>query len=267
MLPTKPALPAEPPSPHARFLREARGIPADEVVPLRTDPLLAEKNVTAGVAAVLAYDTHVAEHLGSVDLGELRSLPDLARAVADAARDAGLDEGELRPLLGEALALSRTLRASAEALVEAGVLAPRDLARLSPARGPADPGADCAVLASLFQRKAEDVADKTPVTEEDITRAAEIGASLRALWKPKGPARKPGPDGLSPAEVRDRLWTLLLVRHERLWAVAAYVYGHAADAQVPALHVAPVEKGARSKARAARAAAADHLEDATDGGA
>jgi hypothetical protein len=255
MVPTKPILPAEPPAPRARFLRDARGIPADEVVPLRTDPLLAEKNVAAGVAAVLAYDAHVAEHLHSVDLGELRSLPDLARAVVDAARDVGLEEGELRPLLAEALSLSRTLRASAEALVEGGVLSPRDLARLSPARGAADPGGDCAALASVFQRRAEDVAGKTPVTEDEVARAAEIGASLRALWKPKGPARKAGADGLSPAEARDRLWTLLVLRHERLWAVAAYVYGHAADAQVPPLHAPVAEKGTRARGRAARPAA------------
>jgi hypothetical protein len=248
--PPKPIVPDDA-SPRARFLREARAIPADEVVPLRTDPALAEKNVAAGVAAVLAYDAHVAEHLHVVDLAELRSLPDLARAVADAARDAGGDDAELRPLLAEALTLSRTLRAAAVALVEAGVLSPRDLARLSPERGPADVGADCLALASLFQRKAEDLEGKSPAGEDQIARAAELGATLRALWKPKGAARKPGPDGRSPADVRDRLWTLLVARHERLWAVGAYVYGHAVDAHVPALHAA-AEKAPKARGRAGR---------------
>ena len=88
----------------ARFLQEASALDPAEIVPLRTDAALAEKNVAAGLAAVLAYDAHIAEHLPEVDLGELRSLPDLARTVTDAAREAGEDD-ETRALLAEATAL------------------------------------------------------------------------------------------------------------------------------------------------------------------
>ena len=84
-----PTVPALPDPARARFLAEARVLSADEILPLRTDPALAERNVAAGVAAVLLYDRHVAEHLPSVDLGELRSLPDLARAVVELARECG----------------------------------------------------------------------------------------------------------------------------------------------------------------------------------
>ena len=134
------------------------------------------------------------------------------------------------------------------ALVEAGILSPRDLAKLSSGRGAADVGGDCAVLAALFQRKAEDAEGKAAVGEEEINRAAEVAAALKAHWKPKAAAKKPGPDGMSPVEARDRLWSLLVIRHERLWAVGAYVYGHAVDTQVPALHALP-EKASRAKAK------------------
>jgi hypothetical protein len=236
--------------PDGSFLREARAIDPGEVVPLHADAELAEKNVAAGVAAVLAYDAHVAEHLPHVDLGELRSLPDLARAVVLAGREAGTEDDEARALLDEAYALRRKLRAAAVALTEAGVLAPRDLAKLGGERGGVDVSADCAALASLFQRRAEDVAGKAPLEEGEVTRAAEIAAALKARWKPAGAARKPGPDGLSAVEKRDRLWTLLVLRHERLWAVGAYVYGHAVDQHVPALH-APIPSPRRGKAKGA----------------
>ena len=219
----------------ARFLREARAIDADDILPLRADPSVAERNVSAGVAAVLVHEAHVAEHLAAVDLGELRSLPDLARCVVGAARDAGAEEGEARQLLGEAHALRRTLRAAAQALGEAGVITPRELAKLGRERGAVDVVGECSALAALFERRAADVAGKTPLGDDEVARAAEVGAALRALLKPKAAARKPGPDGLSPAEARDRLWTLLVLRHERLWAVGAYIYGHAVDDHVPPL--------------------------------
>ncbi len=244
--------PGAPSSPRGRLLREARAIPADEVVPLRADASLAEKNVAVGLAAVVAYDAHVAEHLPAVDIGELRSLPDLARAVADAAREAGEDDA-LRDLLAEATALRRTLRAAAVALVEAGVLGPRDLAKLGKERGGVDVVADCAALGALFEKRASDVEGQSPAAEADVARAVELGAELRALLKPKGAAKKPGPDGLSPVEARDRLWTLLLMRHERLWAVGAYIYGHAVDEHVPALHTPVPAAKRRGKASAGAA--------------
>jgi hypothetical protein len=233
------------------FLHHARGIDAAEVVALHGDPALAEKNVAAGVAAVMVYEAHVSEHLPHVDLGELRSLPDLARAVVEAAREAGAEDDEAVALLEEAYALRRKLRATALALVEAGVLAARDVARLGDDRGAVDLAAQCAALASLFQRRAEEVEGKTPLDENDVARAAELGTALRARWKPAGTAKKPGPDGLSPVEKRDRLWTLLLMRHERLWAVGAYVYGHAVAEKVPPLHApAPTPPRARTKRQA-----------------
>jgi hypothetical protein len=219
----------------APFLREALAIEAGEIVPLRADPARAEKNVRAGVTAVLAHAGHLAEHLPAVDLGELRSLPDLARCVVEAARRAGGGGDEERQLFAEADALRRSLRAAAQALVEAGVLPARDTAKLARGRGAVDVGAECAALGALFQKRSDEVEGKTAIDPDQAARAVELGATLRTLLKPKGAARKPGPDGVSPADARDRLWTLLVMRHERLWAVGAYVYGHAVDEHVPPL--------------------------------
>ena len=53
---------------------------------------------------------------------------------------------------------------------------------------------------------------------------------------------------MSATEARDRLWTLLCQRHERLWAVGAYVFGYAVAEMVPGL-VSPLsrKKSAKSK--------------------
>lgn len=240
-----------PPATLARFLEEARAF--DTVRPLRADPRVVQHNVGLGVAAVMEWADHVREHLPHVDLDELRSLPDLALCLAHAAQEAageGPEAAETRELLVEAHELRRVLLAAARALVEGGVLAPRDLAKVHGEHGAVDAGADCLGLAVVFEKRAADVEGKTPIEEGKVARAAEVGAALRALWKPKGAARKPGAEGVSPVEARDRLWTLLVARHERLWAVGAYVYGHAVDEHVPPL-TAKIA-GARTK-KAAKA--------------
>lgn len=245
--------PASPAAPEAlaRFLHEARSL--EPLTPMRADPRAVLTNVGLGVAAVMEFHEHVREHLPHVDLEELRSLPDLALCLLHASADLdGTDDepAEARALLAEGGALRRVLRASALALAEAGVLPPRDAAKLPGDRGAVDVAADCLALAALFERRAEEVAGQSPVTEDQLARAAELGASLRALQKPKAGARKPGAGGLSPVEVRDRLWTLLVARHERLWAVGAYVYGHAVDDHVPALGAPLAALKARKAARA-----------------
>src|SRR5262245_54252072 len=76
--PKRPAAPAT----LARFLEEARAF--EPVRPLRADPRVVQHNVGIGVAAVMEWADHVREHLPHVDLGELRSLPDLALCLVHA---------------------------------------------------------------------------------------------------------------------------------------------------------------------------------------
>ncbi|APR75448.1 Hypothetical protein A7982_00794 [Minicystis rosea] len=227
-----------PPATLSRFLAEARAFDADQVIPFRADARAVQHQVGLGVASVLTWADHVREHLPHVDLDELRSLPDLALCLAHATQEAGGDgpeAAEARELLMEAHDLRHILKTAAVAAVAAGVLAPKDIAKIGADHGAVDVGADCVALGALFEKRGEDLEGRTPVTAEQIARAAEIGATLRALAKPKGAAKKPGASGLSPVEARDRLWTLLAARHERLWAVGAYVYGHDVGAHVPPL--------------------------------
>ena len=242
--PAEPDKTPAPPAALSRFLDDARAFEPDQVVPFRDDPRAVQHNVGVGVAAVMEWADHVREHLPEVDLEELRSLPDLALCLTHAsdAVDGGVVQAaEVRELLIEARALRSAMKASAVALAQAGVLAPKDLAKIGGDRGAVDAGADCLALAALFEKRAADVEGRTPITEEQIARAAEIGATLRAARKPKAAARKPGPSGATAIDTRDRLWTLLAARHERLWAVGAYVYGHAVEDHVPPVCAQPVK--------------------------
>lgn len=227
-----------PPATLARFLAEARVFEADQVIPFRADARAVQHQVGLGVASVLAFTDHLREHLPHVDLDELRSLPDLALCLAHAAQEAGGDgpeAAEARELLIEAHDLRSILKSAALAAVAAGVLAPKEISKVGADHGAIDVGADCLALGALFEKRGADLEGRTPVTAEQVARASEIGATLRALAKPKGAAKKPGASGQSPVEARDRLWTLLSMRHERLWAVGAYVYGHDVDTHVPPL--------------------------------
>lgn len=229
-----------PPAALARFLAEAGAAEAGEIHPLRADPRVVQHNVGLGVSAVLAWADHIRDHLPHVDLEELRSLPDLALCLTHAADEAAggaTEAAAARELLLEAHALRRVLLAAAQALVEVGAIPGREMSKIGGTNGAVDAGADCAALAALFEKRGAEIAGLHPVGAEEIARAAEIGAALKAAWKPRAGARKPGAHGVSPVEARDRLWTLLLSRHERLWAVGAYIYGQSVSAHVPPIAV------------------------------
>jgi hypothetical protein len=233
---------------YARFLPLASAIDADQIIPMRADASLAYHNVASGVAEVMKYEDHLKEHLPKVNLGELHGLPDLALGVAFACLKAIREGGasDTRALLLEANALRRLLLRSAEAAGEAGIFTAQELAKVKEGRGPFDAASDCVALAALFTKHAQALEGKTAVTDGQVEQAAGVGAELLRRLKPKGARRKADAGTMSAAEARDRLWTLLAQRHERLWAVGAYVFGHAVDEMVPGL-LARVQRKRKAK--------------------
>lgn len=222
---------------YTAFLPLAKAIEADQVIPMRADASLAYHNVASGCAEVLKYEAHIREHLPGVEVGELRSLPHLALAVAFASLKANSEAGmmDARALLVEAQNLRRALLKAAMAAAEAGIFTEKQLAKLKEGRGPIDAAGDCVALAALFTKQAAEIKGKTAVTAAQITRAAELGTELLRRLKTKKARGKAAAGSMSTAEARDRLWTLLSQRHERLWAVGAYIFGHAVDDLAPGL--------------------------------
>ncbi len=221
------------------FLPLAQAIAKGDVMTCRADPSLAFHNVDAAMAAVLAEKARIAKELPSVDVAELASLPSLALGVAFAALQVDRDrksDGATAAKLAEAHPLRRKLLSSAGALADAGVIAAADVEKIRKGSGNLDAAGDLVALAALFGKNAKAIAGKSPIAAADVKRAGALGSELLATLKPasaKASGARPGADA---AEARDRLWTLLVSRHDRLRRVGTWLFGeHAVDAKVPPL--------------------------------
>jgi hypothetical protein len=231
-----------------RFLPETTKI--TRVTPLRADPALALRNVARGVETVMRHEIRIRRELPRADVKALRALPDLARAVVFAAAEvqrSGPRKDDLRPLLSRARELRARLLSSAESLAAAGLVPSAEVAKIRAGLGVLDSARDCVALAALFRDHAAAVKGKSPVTRAAIDEADKVGAELVARLKPA--AAKPAARAQLPAPTaasRDKLWTLLVRRHDALWRVGAYLFGRDVDRHVPALQA----EGAKRKAAA-----------------
>jgi hypothetical protein len=220
----------------SRFLRPARALPDDAVQPLRGDVLLAYDNVVRGVDAVLPHEPHLREALPLVDFRVLRELPQLALATSFAAAQVDKQaRGQVAPLLARAVHLRRLLLAAAEMLVLSGDFANTQLEKIRRGSGPADTARDCIDLATLF-RQQEGARKKTVLTDELLGEAQELGAHLLQLVAVRPSRRKTTLAPSDPSvQLRDRLWTLLNLRHRELRRVGMWLFMDDVDERVPRL--------------------------------
>lgn len=234
------------------FLDAARAVGAGAVRPYRLDPSLAYHNVERGVAALLPLTKRIQEELPKVDMDELRSLPDLALALGFAAslvdRDGG-GSADLPALLAEAYGLRETMLTSAVALAAAGLVPRREVEKIQEGRGAIDAAQDCVDLAAFFHRHAAVARGKTAVTAAQISRAATVGTELLRRLRKKTVKRDESPKGAlkEALDVRDRMATVLIVRHETARRAAHWLWGDALDKYVPALQARATTKGKTDK--------------------
>ena len=80
--------------------------------------------------------------------------------------------------------------------------------------------------------------------------ADEVGSKLQTLLKTKGtPAdNRPAPALATAVETRNRFWTLVYQRHEHMWRIGAWLWGHAVDEHVPPLQSRSVERASAEPA-------------------
>ena len=222
------------------FLPLAQKLPADRVSEYRADPHLAYQNVKRGVGNVLSELARIKHELPTADIEAVRTLPQVTQGLIFSAlqvnRDAG-SPGTIEGLLKTAHAIRRKLLKGAEALVESDVIPDADLAPIRPGRGKVDMANDCVGLAALYRKYEKKIAGKTAITAADIAAADEAGSKLQTLLKPRG---TPADNRLAPAlatavETRNRFWTLVEQRHELMWRIGAWLWGHAVDEHVPPL--------------------------------
>jgi hypothetical protein len=214
------------------FAPDARAIDPREIQPMEGDVERAFHNARVGVAAVFARETDFRNDLPHVDPEPLRTLPDLARAVAFAAERAAAGKPNASDSLEtRARKLRKLLFKSASALVETGVLPAHELERLSGGKDARSVAGDCVKLSTLLHANADRIRGKTALKPEHLHDAAQAGSELTRRLDDGERL-----DTESAKELRDRLWTLLAQRHDRLWRVGAFLFGRKkADKRVPPL--------------------------------
>lgn len=226
----------------SRFLRPARALPDDAVQPLRGDVLLAYDNVVRGVDAVLPHEEHLRGALPLVDFRILRELPQLALATSFAASQVDRQaRGQVTPLLARAVHLRKLLLTAAEMLVLSGDLVDQDLEKIRRGSGPLDTANDCIDLAALF-RMHDGARRRTVLTDELLNEAQELGSHLLKLVSVRSSRRRTTLPPSDPSvQLRDRLWTLLNLRHRELRRVGMWLFMDEVDAHVPRILARPTE--------------------------
>jgi hypothetical protein len=221
---------------YEQFLSDAEALTVEDVRPLRADASLAYHNVKTGTDALLLVEKRIAAELPGVDLENLRSLSDLALGVvfAVAQVDRGAD-GSTAILLAKAREIRDVLLASAEALAKSGVIPARAVAKIREGKGAIDSAQDCVDLSALFRKYAKEVKGKTAVTPAQMKDAAEVGTALLTRLRRKGTKRKESASVTAAVATRDRLWTLLVRRHQEIRRAGMWLWGDDVDAHVPPL--------------------------------
>ncbi|APR88075.1 hypothetical protein A7982_13424 [Minicystis rosea] len=218
------------------FLPAAQAIDASDVRPFRADASLAYHNVERGLDAVAGHIDRIKSELPKVSVSKLQQLSDIALAVmfASAQVDRGSD-GATPGLLKRARELRDPLIKSADALAASGVIPARAVEKIHAGRGSIDLAQDCVDLAALFTKHAKEVKGKTAVNAAQIKEAAAVGTDLLKRLKRRGTKTKAQPGVTDAIDARDRLWTLLVLRHGELRRVGMWIWADDVDAHVPPL--------------------------------
>ncbi|KYF78275.1 hypothetical protein BE17_13145 [Sorangium cellulosum] len=221
----------------AEFLPEANEIPPREIRPLRADAALIHHNVNVGLDAVKSREADLLKLPAPFDLDAMRSLRRLALGLVYAAAQVDRSSpGTVKTLLKRAHELRDVLLSAAVALMKAGVLPAQKVRKIMAGSGARDMVQDCIDLAQLFRDHAAETRGKTAATRAQIDEAATVGNQLLALLKPKGAKAKTPVAVKDAVEARDRLWTLLSLRHEeQLRRAGMWLWVDKVDEHVPPL--------------------------------
>jgi hypothetical protein len=221
-----------------RFQAAAAAVDPRDIIMYRTDATLIFHNVSDGLDSLGTMRERIAKELPLVRFELLAELPALALGLDYAVRqvkDAGA-RAELPSLLAEASELRDPMLAGAVALAKAKLLPKGDVDRIFKGTGFRDRAKDCIDLSSLFRKHWANIEGKTAITLEQLARAAEVGTALLRILKPRGAHRRRTAEQQAPAEQRDRLFTVIVQRHDQMRRIGVWLWGEAeVDEYIPAL--------------------------------
>lgn len=241
--PVTPA-PAEPPPSHRKsfesFVGAARKLAKEQVVPLKLDVNLIFANVGQGVSAVLPQLGRLRAELPLLPIDDLAKLPLLAEALLYAHAESQrhhqpAKRQEIDEKRTELLALREPLLLQAEVFAHLGLLPNDRVAQIRGGKGLFDAAQDGVALSDLYAEYRDRLAGKHPFGDAQLARVAALGQALLQVITPDG-ARSPIPAAAAAAmDDRDRIYSLLVLRHAELRKAGFYLFGEQVDDKVPPL--------------------------------
>ena len=214
-----------------RFVPEAAAIDERDVQVFRADASVAYHNVKAAVTRLATFEAEVAKSLPKESFANLMDTEALALGLVYAANATGLVAGHsstgISELIKEGRELRNVLMPAAEAAAASGLLPLAIVQQIKKGKGSLDMAKDCVALADLFLTNADKLRGKTAISAAQISRAARVGSELIKLVRPKGAkgGRAKNSEKVELSHTRDRLWSLLLLRYDRVERTLAYLAG------------------------------------------
>ncbi len=226
-----------------QYVVEAKTEIADgQIVPYRADITVVVPNVKTGVANVKRALTAHAQ--AGVTVDQVESVWDvalgLAFAVSAVNRLSRKSPGEIRQLLQQGRQLRRIMLLSLRSCVEAQIIPEEaeNVKAILRGSGAIDAAQDLIDAVATMNKHWDVLKNKVPITPDMLKEGATVGAELLRVLKPAAvpPNAELPPETQEAVTARDRLWTLLLKRHEEwVWKPGAAAYGKAVDQYVPRL--------------------------------
>jgi hypothetical protein len=239
--PTTPV--AAPPSlkkSYEAFVTAANLLPKEQVVPLKLDVNVVFANVQQGVLSVQPFLTRLRSELPKLPLEDLTQLPELSEALLYAHSEAvrhsqPAKRAEMEASLTELQSLREKLLLQAEVFALVGLIPEARVAQIRAGKGLFDAAQDGVALADLYGAYRSQIAGKHPFTEAQVARTAELGHALMKLVTPDGARTTVAVAAQKAQDERDRIFSLLLLRHGELRKAGFYLFGEAVDEKVPTL--------------------------------
>ncbi len=222
------------------FLAEANLLPKEKVVPLKVDVNLVFANVQQGILSVQPQLTRLRSELPMLNVDGLMKLPRLAEALLYAHGEAirhsqPVKRAEMEAKLGELQSLRESMLLQAEVFALVGLVPEARVAQIRAGKGLFDAAQDGVALADLYGAYRGQIAGKHPFSDAQIARVAELGHALMKVITPEGARASVSSAAVKAMDERDRIYSLLLLRHGELRRAGYYLFGDEIDEKVPTL--------------------------------
>jgi hypothetical protein len=222
-----------------RYLEPALALPEAQVAVFRTDAALVLHNVRIGVSAVTGQEERIGRELPSIHLEPLIELPELAGALVYASTlvTQPVSRREIAETIARISPLRMEMLSTAEAFARRNVLPADRVKAIRAGTGKLDMALDAVALAGLYIEYKDVLAGQHMFTREEITSLGRDGERLvQAITPHQGRSQKPAPSPTNARTIRDRLYTLVVTRHNELRRVASFLWGDQGTQFVPRLN-------------------------------